>query len=255
MADLHAVEGFAVGGVGFAADVVADACLGHQVALVGRIDEDLAGEFTAALHHDLHDARAVFHDALLEVEAFAEDDRHLVAGGLEHLVVDGGGHMGFEGPHRTFVGRVAMGALGEIGLAGLVDPFRVLGVIFGDARIEFAGQSADRLLVADIGGAETAGGQAAEELRRLDQHGRPAFAGRLDGRGDAAGGSAVDDDILGGEGGGQAEEGQQQGAHGGAPMSAGPPDPAIPFLRNASRAGCRCWSRTCRPRCRGPAAC
>ena len=38
-----AVHGFAVGGVGFAADDVADAGAGHEVALVGGVDEDAAG--------------------------------------------------------------------------------------------------------------------------------------------------------------------------------------------------------------------
>ena len=123
--------------------------------------------------------------------------------------------MGLERPHRAFVGDVAVRTLGEVSLARLMDPLGGVGVIRADARVEFAGDAADGLLVADISGAEAAGGQAAEELRRLDEHGRPAFAGRLDGRGDAAGGAAVDDDVLGGEGGGQAKQGEQQGAHGG----------------------------------------
>lgn len=40
-----------------------------------------------------------------------------------------------------------------------------------DGRVEFAGQTADGLLVTDVGGAEAAGGQSAEELRRFDKHG------------------------------------------------------------------------------------
>ena len=110
VADLDAVKRLAVGGVGLAADVIADARLGHEVAFVGGVDEHLAGEFTTALHDDLHDARAVLDHALLEVETFAVDHRHLVAGGLEHLVIDRGGYVGFERPHRAFVGRVAVGA-------------------------------------------------------------------------------------------------------------------------------------------------
>ena len=109
MADLHAVERLAVGGVGFAADVVADAGFGHQVAFIGRVDEHLTRELAAALHDDLHDTRAVFDHALLQVEAFAEDDGHLVAGGLEHPVVDRRSHVRLEGPHRAFVGGVAVG--------------------------------------------------------------------------------------------------------------------------------------------------
>ena len=234
MADLHAVERLAVGGVGFAADMVADAGFGHQVAFIGRVDKHLTGKLASALHDDLHDARAVLDHALLEVETFAKDYRHLIAGGLEHPVVDGGGHVWLEGPHRTLVGDISVGALREVGFAGLVDPLLLVRVMRTDGRVEFAGDPADGLLVADVRGAEAAGGQATEELGRLDEYGCAAFAGRLDGRGDAAGGTAVDDDVLGGEGGGQAEEGQQQGAHGDALMSAGPVGPAIPFRGLAS---------------------
>ncbi len=255
MADLDAVERLAVGSVGLAADVIADAGLGHQVAFVGRIDENLARELTSALHDNLHDAGAVLDHAFLKVEAFSVYDRHFVSGGLEHLVVDRGGHVGLEGPHRTFVGSVAVGALGEIFLARLVGPLGIVGVVLRDGGIEFAGDPADGLLIADISGAETAGGQTAEELGRFDEHGRTAFACGLDGRGDPARGAAVDDDVLGGEGGGETEQGKQQGAHGDAPMSAGPGDPAIPFLKSAVRAGYPCWWRTCRLRRQDSGAC
>ena len=39
-----------------------------------------------------------------------------------------------------------------------------------DAAVELAGDAADGLLVADVGGAQPAGGQSAEVPARLDQH-------------------------------------------------------------------------------------
>ena len=56
----HAVERFAVVGVGLAAHRRGDARLGHQIALVGGIDEHPAGNLAARLHHDGRDPRAVF---------------------------------------------------------------------------------------------------------------------------------------------------------------------------------------------------
>ncbi len=45
--DLDAVPLFAIDRVGFASDVIVDFGGGHQVAFVGRIDEDLADKLLA----------------------------------------------------------------------------------------------------------------------------------------------------------------------------------------------------------------
>ena len=204
MTDLHAVQRLAVGCVGLAAHMVADARLGHEVAFVGRVDEHLAGELTSALHDDLHDASVLLHHALLQVETFAVDDGHLVAGGLDHRVIDQRGHVRLEGPHGILGGAVAVRSAGEIVLPRLLTPLGGVGVVPVDALVEFTRHPANRALVADVGRTEPAGGQAAEELRRLDEDGRPAVARGLDGGGDAPRGAPVDHDVglFGGEQGG-----------------------------------------------------
>ena len=67
MADLDAVEGLAVGGVRLAADVVADAGGGHEVAFVGAVDEHGAGEGASGFHGDGEDLGTVFFDSGLAV--------------------------------------------------------------------------------------------------------------------------------------------------------------------------------------------
>ena len=64
--------------------------------------------------------------------------------------------------------------------------FGIVLIVLADALVELAGDAADGRLVADVGGAQAAGGQAAEVLARLDQHDALAHAGRLNRRGDAA---------------------------------------------------------------------
>ena len=65
-----------------------------------------------------------------------------------------------------------------------------------DAAIELARQPADGLLVADVGGAQPAGGQSAEMPARLDEHDALAHPRGLHGGDDAAGRAAVDDDVM-----------------------------------------------------------
>src|SRR5437870_4043576 len=98
--------------------------------------------------------------------------------------------MRLEGP-RSVVLRVVAGTF-EVG-AFFKRPARVKSIVLLDALIEFARDAADGLLVADIGGAQPAGGEAAEVLAWLDEDDRLAHACRLNGRADAAGGAAVDD--------------------------------------------------------------
>ena len=217
VADLDAVEGLAVGGVGLTTDVVADAGGGHEVALVGAVDEHGTGEGAAGFHGDGEDLGAVFFDAGLAVEALAFDDGNLVRDFGEHGVVDLGSGVGFEGPHGVFGAGVAVRFAGEVSVAGFLLPLGGVGVELEDGGVELAGDAADGFFIADVGGAESAGGEAAEELGGFNEDGGAAHAGGLDGGGDACGGAAVDDDVEGvggGEGGGGEEGEEQEGAHG-----------------------------------------
>ena len=80
-------------------------------------------------------------------------------------------------------------------LAFFVHPGGVVLIVLPDAAIEVASQAADDGLVADVGGAEPAGREAAQMIRRLDQHDALAHALGLDRRDDAGRRAAVDDDV------------------------------------------------------------
>ena len=135
---------------------------GHEITLVGRVDEDLALELATAFHDDLDDARAFFDDPTLQIETLAEDDWHLRF--FDHVVVNLRRHMRLEGPHRFLVDAVTVGSVFEIVLAGLQCPRGGIGVVLPDAVVELAGEAPNGFLVADVGGAEATGGQAAEKL-------------------------------------------------------------------------------------------
>ena len=204
--DLDAVDRLTVNFVGLAADVVTHASLGEEVALVGGVDEHGRGKRAAALHHDAHDARAVFDHAFArrEVEALAADDRDLRAGFAEHVVVDLRRDVRLEGPHGLLVGAGGFVAAVEVVGARLARPRGGILVVLPDAAVEFASEAADGAFVADVGSTEAAGGETAEKLCGLDEDGGLAHARGLERGGDTAGGAAIDDDIgRGGRGGGK----------------------------------------------------
>ena len=70
--------------------------------------------------------------------------------------------------------------------------FVVMGFDFG---IELARDAADDLLVADVGPAEAAGGEAAEVGAGVDDEDALAHARDLHGGGDSGGSRAIDDDV------------------------------------------------------------
>ncbi len=62
MCGLDTIEGFAIFGVGFSADVVGDASFRHEVAFVGGVDEYFGWEGFAGLGDDFVDACVLFHN-------------------------------------------------------------------------------------------------------------------------------------------------------------------------------------------------
>lgn len=91
-AGLHAVIFLAILGAGFAADVISDAGGGHEVALVGGVDEHLPGVGLAAEGGDRSDAGCGFFHAGGAVEPFVADDGDLILADevLENLLGSGG---------------------------------------------------------------------------------------------------------------------------------------------------------------------
>ena len=80
-------------------------------------------------------------------------------------------------------------------VARFVDPGGVVLIVLPDAVIEVARQAADGLLVADVGRAQAAGRQAAQMIRRLDEHDALAHPLGLNRRDDAGRRAAVNDDV------------------------------------------------------------
>jgi hypothetical protein len=158
---------------------------------------------------------AVFDDALLEVQALAEDD--LDAGFFDEVVEDGFGgaglekELGFDCLHARAVDAPDFGQPGEVVGAILEAPvfrFEVEGV---DALVELQGEAADGGGGAVVGHAEAAAAHAAEALGGLDEHDFFAVAGGFDGCGDAAAGAAIDADVRGGDFSGGERWGKEEG--------------------------------------------
>jgi hypothetical protein len=220
---LDAVEGFAELGVGLAADAVGDAGLGHEIALVGGVDEHFGADDAAGFEADRGQAGAGFLDGAGEIEALAAEDGEVV---LAHEVLeDFFRDVRLEGPHGGLAG--VGGGLADAAIRAdrLAGPGLGARVVLGDALVELAGEAADGAFVADVGLAEAAAAEAAEAGVGADENDGVAETGGLDGGHDAAGGAAVDADFGfdgrghggagGAEGQGEAAEEGERGFHGG----------------------------------------
>ena len=196
-ADLVAVPFLAVGGIGFAADMVADTGRGQEVALVGRVDEHLPLEGFSGQHRDLGDTSLDDAYALGAIEPFVAQDAQVE---FLHIVFeDLLGHARFKDPHRPLVlvhGHRALALVAErLGLLPL--PRLRLLVFHPDTVVEVAGQAADDGFIARVRVAQAAAAEAAEvDIGSDDHHGLTQLLS-LD-RGDhAGGGAAIDDDVIG----------------------------------------------------------
>ena len=185
---LDAVEGFVVGGVGFAADVVGDAGGGEEVAFVGGVEEHFSGESFSGEGGDGGDFGTGFVDPVFAVEQFVavDGDVEFLDEGFEGLF----GDVRFEDPHG-----VVFLAVAGVFVGLLVEPGGGLVVVFFETLVEVSGESADGVFVAGIGPAESAAGESAEVFVGGDNDGGLAHFFGLDGGDDSGGGAAVDDDI------------------------------------------------------------
>ena len=160
LAELHAVDRLAVRRVALATDVIRDARGGHQIALVGRINEYFCAHRVAVLDADGLDARAVLHDILQPV-----------------LVVNG---------HARFLEQLLkrLLRLGRTEAGGLAD-----------LRIHFIRKSADGLAVADVRRSEPARSHPADVPPHHHEHCLFPHARRLHRSRDAARSPAVHADV------------------------------------------------------------
>ena len=90
MRELDAVEGLVERGVGFATEGVADAGGGHEVALVGGVDEDAAPVGFARERAERGDAATRLLDAAGAVEPFVplDDELEILHVAFEHRLGD-----------------------------------------------------------------------------------------------------------------------------------------------------------------------
>src|SRR5690606_31221222 len=148
----------------FAADVVAHAGGGHEIALVGGVDEHLAAIGAAAEGPDRHDPAVLAGDAPFAVEPLVTVHLDFIV--ANEVFEDLLGDVGLEVPHRLVdVVHRGLGARAGAILLGLLPrPGRGLVVVLPDPVIEFLGQATDDGLVAAVGPAESAGREAAEVL-------------------------------------------------------------------------------------------
>ena len=102
----------------------------------------------------------------------------------QHLAINLRGDMRLKHPHRLVL-RIVARIAGVVLLASFAIPRGVVLIMLPNAMVEIAGQAADRRFVADIRRAKAAGRQAADVIRRLDQHHALAHPMSLNGGNDA----------------------------------------------------------------------
>ena len=196
-ARLHAVPLLVVGTSRLASHVVLDAGRGHEIALVGRVDEHPSRVRPSAQHPDGRDAAAVLGDAMRSIQPFIAMNGNLVLAHerFEDLLR----HVRLEDPHRPLLavdGGCAL-ALVAVFLAALPLPRVRTLILLPDAVIELARQAADHRLVAGVGESQPAAGQPAQVCVGPDDHHRLAHPLRLNGGNHAGGGAAVDHQVVG----------------------------------------------------------
>ena len=213
---LDTVAEFAIGGVGLAADGVADLGGGHEVPFVGGVDEHSGRVGGAGEGFNGEDAAVLEFDAVGAVEPFVAEDGDVVF--ADEVLEDLFGDVWFEDPHGAGVAVGGGGALAPVAVFGLFLPIPglVLVVVEVNAVVEVAGEAADDFLSAGIGPAEAAGAEAAEMFVGADDEDGLAHLFGLHGGGDGGGGAAIDEDVVDlGGGGGEGEGGEEEEFEGG----------------------------------------
>ena len=207
---LVAVAGLAELGFRLPPHAVGHAGASHDVTLVGGVDEHAAGKSPARLRHERGDGAVARDDSGFEVEPLARHKANprVAQQAVKNLLR----HMWLEKEHHVFR-RIVVLATERLG--ALVAPGGRGRVVLFHPTVEFAGESADRLFPADVGGAEPATGQAADVPAWFDQNDALARPGRSNRGGHAGGGPAVNHDVVvrdcgrGAAKGGEEEEAEQ----------------------------------------------
>ena len=152
---LRAIMLFVEFGIRFPSDMIRNSGCGHEVAFVGRVDENLSSEGLTREHCNRDDSAIVEADAFGAIEPFIAKDGdseffHVI---FEDLL----GDAGFEDPHGALFlvhGHRALPLIAE-GFALLVHPGFGLLIVLPDAVVEVAGEAADDGFISAIRVAQT----------------------------------------------------------------------------------------------------
>ncbi len=208
VAGLHAIESLPVLAVRFPTHRETHARSGHEVALVGGVDEHPAGKSVSGEHLDGENAAILLFNPVRAIEPLVAVHRDVVF--LHEFLEDPLRHVRFENPHGALATVDGGRALSPVSVLGALLPLPgcVVLVILPDAVVELPGESADHALLSGVGPAQASRGKSAEMLVRAHDHDRLAHALGLHGGHDTRGRAAVDDDVvdLSGEGRGNAKK-------------------------------------------------
>jgi hypothetical protein len=187
-----------------AADDVRDAREGHQVPLVGGVDEDPGRERRAVLRDDLGDPRPLLHDAAALAEAMLAEDLDLRL--LGHPVEDRLGHVGLDEPGDHVAERPRA-------------------VVRAGIPVELVRVSGDHLGAGGVGPRQPAGDHPPDVPLRLDEGDPEPLTRRGHGGDHARSRAAVDHHIElgGGRRGTPRHSEEQRQARGESPSHAGNP--------------------------------
>ena len=195
---LHPVPLFAVGILRFPANMIIHSRRGHQVALVGGVDEHFSVIHPAAKHGDGGDAPGLPGHALARrtLKPLIAMNGNLVLPHetLEHLL----GHVRFEDPHRAHGPVNGRGALPLVAVLFTFLPLPGFGLVVLKPKlmIKFTGKSADSLFVAGIGETQSTSREPAQVFIRANDEGAPAHFPGLH-RGNHSGArAAVHDQVI-----------------------------------------------------------
>ena len=194
LAKLDAADRLSIDAVRLASDGVGNSRRRHEVALIRRVDEDLAAIDIAGKRLYGDDASALRFHAVSTVEPFAAPDVECIALLPAFEDRERGGR--FERPHGVLAHRSCGLAVRLVLLRRLPRPVCALGVPLGNILVELERNAAERGLVADVGLAESARRKPADARLRRDDDGGLAHAPGLHRRRDRRRTRTIDYDIA-----------------------------------------------------------
>ena len=214
-ADLDAVVLFTIDAVGFTSDVILHTSCGHEVALIGGVDEHFTVVSFTAERGDGGDLLTLLFHTAFAIQPFIT--HHFDAVFFDEVFKNHLRSMRLEDPHCavfTIHGRCAL-PLVAVFVFLLLHPGLRLLIVHVDAVIKLTRQTTDDGLVSCVRKTEPAAAKAAEMLVRAHNDHGFAHLFHLNGGSDRSTCAAIDDDIMIGSRGKETEGKKAEGkSHG-----------------------------------------